>query len=422
MAMFLLDTGAVSASMSSIESLVSKFENLASKMEGLDVSSDNEFNFAGAKSAIVSNLNACTIKVSNAAKVIENVISAHSSLQGKMKFEGNSVDSTNSSRSSSGNRQQGSSYVSTRNNNSYTNNNYSSTGYVAPPSTTSTPSVGVSNNTPIVNNPPTNSVLDSNISNGTIIGNMTSGDVILGMGVAGGTLVISSLGVDPDKWKEIKSITTQYLTDDKSLAIAKKYGLPALPAGAEETDSGLSIPGCSFKLDDLTVSSDEVIGLPVKGVDNVVMVDNEEKPVLWDYGYSDKSNNKHLYSGIDKITCQKTLDVTYNSTLNSIKYDSEGYATIDGRYVISCDSYFGKVGDKVQIITEDGTLECIIGDTPVGVKKELTFLINETCDGASLKNKITMTNIKSINNLEYADNSVEEDYEFVLDEGEENNV
>ena len=44
-------------------------------------------------------------------------------------------------------------------------------------------------------------------------------------------------------------------------------------------------------------------------------------------------------------------------------YDDEGFAVIDGRYVIACTATFGKVGDYVDFYQEDGLVfHCIIGD------------------------------------------------------------
>lgn len=46
------------------------------------------------------------------------------------------------------------------------------------------------------------------------------------------------------------------------------------------------------------------------------------------------------------------------------KFDSEGFARLDGRYIIACTDKYGKVGDKIDFTLTDGTvIRCIKGDT-----------------------------------------------------------
>ena len=385
--MFMLDTGAVSGVVSSISTLSSDFESLASTVEGFDTDcGDDPFDFAGAKGVIVGNINACGTKVSNTVKVIEKVIDAHTSLQGSMKFEPGSekkASQQTSSYSSSGSTGYSNSY-----NNSASYNNYNSA-----------PSTNVASvpTTPVESGPVT-IVSSGNFMTPPLedIGNLSFPSGF----VATTTGIVDTL--DNDKWENIQLNTTSYLTDSNSMLIAKKYGLPALPAGSYETSEGLMVPGSSSPLKSIIVYSNEVIGLPAKVAASVMMLTGE-KPDIWKYGYSTKSNNKHIYAGINQVNCKKPSSVAVEKSISEkIEYNADGYATVDGRYVISCDSYFGEVGDRVQVITSDGVVECVIGEAPKGVVKgELTFLTNESCDGSSISKSVTMSNIKSINNLEY---------------------
>ena len=44
-------------------------------------------------------------------------------------------------------------------------------------------------------------------------------------------------------------------------------------------------------------------------------------------------------------------------------YDREGFAIIDGRYVIACTTFYGQVGDYIDFYRENGdVLHCVIGD------------------------------------------------------------
>ena len=49
---------------------------------------------------------------------------------------------------------------------------------------------------------------------------------------------------------------------------------------------------------------------------------------------------------------------------NEITYNEEGFAIVNGRYVIICSSNYGTIGDYIDFIQSDGTtIKCIIGQT-----------------------------------------------------------
>ena len=106
MALFLLDCDIATSSAGDIDSTASEFESLQSEVSGYDTSCEDGFDFSSAKSAIASNLEACSIKAKNSSKLINAVVSAHTSLQNKLiygkKEEESQQKSNSSSRSGSG--------------------------------------------------------------------------------------------------------------------------------------------------------------------------------------------------------------------------------------------------------------------------------------------------------------------------------
>ena len=61
-------------------------------------------------------------------------------------------------------------------------------------------------------------------------------------------------------------------------------------------------------------------------------------------------------------------------------YKDDGYAMLDGRYVISCDSSYGKVGDIVRFTKNDGSIvECVIGvnTSSEKYKSTLNFIVDK---------------------------------------------
>ena len=87
MSVFMLDCDAVTATASSINSLVAQYSQIADSVKGYDTSCEDGFDFAGAKSAIAANIDACTTKVQNTVKLIEGVVSSHTNLQNSFSLE-----------------------------------------------------------------------------------------------------------------------------------------------------------------------------------------------------------------------------------------------------------------------------------------------------------------------------------------------
>lgn len=98
MATFLLDCDPVTSAAGEIQGMVSGLTSLASTVSGYDISGEyaGEFDFAGPKSAISSNIEACSIKFSNTATFMNAVVNQHTQLQNTLKFDEQKPEDTSS--------------------------------------------------------------------------------------------------------------------------------------------------------------------------------------------------------------------------------------------------------------------------------------------------------------------------------------
>lgn len=70
----------------------------------------------------------------------------------------------------------------------------------------------------------------------------------------------------------------------------------------------------------------------------------------------------HSYMGWQTITSTTSMQYKLREQAG-MNFDDEGFARINGRYVIACTSTYGNVGDYVDFYQEDGSvIQCIIGD------------------------------------------------------------
>ncbi len=91
MAIFILETDAVTSAGSTISSLASQMESIASSISGYDTTCEDGFDFAGAKDAIAKNAEALTIKFQNSQNILDSVVSSHTELQSSLQFGGDTV-------------------------------------------------------------------------------------------------------------------------------------------------------------------------------------------------------------------------------------------------------------------------------------------------------------------------------------------
>lgn len=111
-------------------------------------------------------------------------------------------------------------------------------------------------------------------------------------------------------------------------------------------------------------------------------------------GNANVSDNQKLTDGITSpLLNEKFLSVAYaapngkslNEDAKKFLNDSnllykDGYAMVDGRYVISCDSSYGKVGDIIRFTKNDGSIvECVIGvnTSSEKYKSTLNFIVDK---------------------------------------------
>ena len=107
-----------------------------------------------------------------------------------------------------------------------------------------------------------------------------------------------------------------------------------------------------------------------------------------------------------KVDTVKKDDTELNESGNEIfesdkfKYDENGLATIDGKYVISVGKNFGNVGDEVVITLEDGTkVKCVIGQVTDTEGSAINFFANSDYS-ATNKNAVTYDLGKNIVKVE----------------------
>ena len=127
MSVFILETESVSSAASSVQSLNSQMSSISSSVNGYDTTCEDGFDFAGAKSVIAGNIDACSSKIQNTASLMENVVSSHTSLQGSMQFNGTATTNENTSNNNTANTNN-----NTRNSNrgsTYTGGSYTGGSY-----------------------------------------------------------------------------------------------------------------------------------------------------------------------------------------------------------------------------------------------------------------------------------------------------
>lgn len=301
MAVFMLETEALTSASSAISSLASQVNDVSSSINGYDTSCEDGFDFAGAKSVLASNVEACSTKITNTAAILENVVSAHTELQSSMKFDGSdnysssSSTSTNGSSSSSGSSSSGGNYSG----GGYSGGGYSGGGSYSGGS--------------------------SSYSGGDYSGGY-SGAAVSGTAVSG---LVAGKVKDSNKDK-VKERTGAASSKDEKETDKNK----------ETNDS------------ELTGILEEKVTTELKYVN-------------------------YAYINSDKVT-DKSKELFNDATFN---YDSNtGYALVDGKYVIACDSTVGEVGDIIKFTQKDGNIvECVVGTNTVtdASKNVINFIVDK---------------------------------------------
>lgn len=295
MAVFMLETEALTSASSAISSLASQVNDVSSSINGYDTSCEDGFDFAGAKSVLASNVEACSTKITNTASILENVVSAHTELQSSMKFDGSNNYSSSSSTSTNGSSSSGG---------NYSGGGTSGGGY----------------------------------SGG---GSYSGGSSSYGGGdYSGGYSGTAVSGI------AVSDLVTEKVKDSNNDKVKEITG-DASSKNKKDTDK------------------------------NKETNDSELTGILEEKVTTELKDVNYAYINSDKVT-DKSKELFNDATFN---YDSNtGYALVDGKYVIACDSTVGEVGDIIKFTQEDGTIvECVVGTNTVtdASKNVINFIVDK---------------------------------------------
>ena len=301
MAVFMLETEALTSASSAISSLASQVNDVSSSINGYDTSCEDGFDFAGAKSVLASNVEACSTKITNTAAILENVVSAHTELQSSMKFDGSDNYSSSSSTLTNGSSSSSGSSSSGRN---YSGGGTSGGGYSGGGSYSGG---------------------SSSYSGGDYSGGY-SGAAVSGIAVSG--------------------LVTGKVKDSNKDKVKERTGA-ASSKDEKETDK------------------------------NKETNDSELTGILEEKVTTELKYVNYAYINSDKLT-DKSKELFNDATFN---YDSNtGYALVDGKYVIACDSTVGEVGDIIKFTQKDGNIvECVVGTNTVtdASKNVINFIVDK---------------------------------------------
>lgn len=128
MAVFMLDCDSVTSGASSIGNLATQVSQVGDSVSGYDTSCEDGFDFASAKSAMASNVEACVTKIKNTQSLVEGVVSSHTALQSSLSMNGDAnqaADTNGSTTSADGTNTSGSGYTG----GGYSGGGYSGGGY-----------------------------------------------------------------------------------------------------------------------------------------------------------------------------------------------------------------------------------------------------------------------------------------------------
>ena len=84
---FMLNTDTVSETASQVSKVAQEVQSIMDECNSFPVDCEDGFDFAGAKSVIVSNLSNCASRMGNTASTISAVVSEHTGLQSSLTFE-----------------------------------------------------------------------------------------------------------------------------------------------------------------------------------------------------------------------------------------------------------------------------------------------------------------------------------------------
>ena len=307
---FVLDPITVSSKGNVIGSLASDLNDLSSKVASYDISDCEDFDFASAVSSISKNLSAAADKMTNTQSLLTAVVSGHTNLQSSLQY-----DPTDSSYASYGKPESTSSVVDEKTTSVYVN--------------------------------PRN-VISAAVA-GTISGS-TSGEYSkpsYSTGESSGETMVDGTST----YEELVSSGTPTIGGIPIGNQTSTGGDTPISSGMSKGDQPPTVSETPISGETLTEEQ-----TPTEDIDYEEVLETIEVP--------ENMGNKHGVINWQDINEEVDAEAFKFQSLAGMTFNSGGFAEVNGRYVVACSETFGKVGDYVNFVKEDGTvIECIIGQT-----------------------------------------------------------
>ena len=320
MAVFMLDTDAVTSSIGNLESLYANLQQVEDSVSGYDTACSDGFDFVTAKNSICTNIRTCYEKVKATYDLIDNVVSSHVSLQSSLKFE----DTSEKKKLASGDSKSGA------------NTNDSKDANVSINSKVSTPSSS-----------------NSGGASGTSTGFMATG-----------SSSSSSLGGGSS------SIFSSGSSAIGGVASAGMVGAAAVGSSSKNLSSSGSGSTVSNGSNSSTnKSSSKSSTTAWKNVRNNTYTNSSSKNI----------EVTDSVTKVDYYEFDRTSFNNYKSTISkSFDFREDGFITVNNRNAISCDKSVGNVGDIISITGSDGCqIECIVVEN-VSKSKGINFYVDKS--------------------------------------------
>lgn len=330
MAVFMLDTDAVTSGISNLESLFARLQDVEDSVNGYDTACSDGFDFATAKNSICTNIRTCYEKVKATYDLIDNVVSSHVSLQSSLKFE----DTSEKKKLASGSSKSGA------------NTNDSKDANVSANSKVSTPSSSASGGGSGASTGfrTTGSSSSSSLGGGSG-STFSSGSSTIGGVASAGMIGAAAVGSSSKNLSSSGSGST--VSNGSTSASSRSNG-----SNSSTNKSSSKNSTTAWK----NVGNDTYTNSASK---NIEVTDSVTKV---DYYEFDRTNFNNYKSNITK----------------SFNFREDGFITVNNRNAISCDKSVGNVGDIISITGSDGSqIECIVVEN-VSKSKGINFYVDKS--------------------------------------------
>ena len=112
MSLFMIETSNVDSASSALGKIATQISDLSSSVSSYDTSCEDNFDFASAKNAISSNIEACIIKVQNTSSILNAVSQTHTQLQNTLKYKEDKSENKSTAKSGKSNSSSSGGYSS----------------------------------------------------------------------------------------------------------------------------------------------------------------------------------------------------------------------------------------------------------------------------------------------------------------------